>query len=59
MPEHEFLELMTARDVKMQTDRGADQTSYLVSTDSGENVIVMFRDGACSGIQRMQPSPRA
>ena len=57
--EPEFQELVKSRGLTVRPDRRADRTSYWVSTDSGENVIVMFRnDGTCSGIQRMQPTPR-
>ena len=59
MREPGFQELMKSRGVKAQSQRSADRTSYWVSTDSGENILVMFRDGACIGIQRMWPSPRA
>lgn len=31
---------------------------YASEGDVGENVIVMFRDGLCSGIQRMRPDPQ-
>jgi hypothetical protein len=58
MREQEFQELVKARPLDVRPVQSADQTSYWVSTHSGENVIVMFRNGACSGIQRMQPSPR-
>jgi hypothetical protein len=57
--ESEFQDLAKSRALNVRADRTADLTSYWVSTDSGENVIVMFRhDGTCSGIQRMQPTPR-
>jgi hypothetical protein len=32
-----------------------DETAYHLYTEEGENVIVMFRNGRCSGIQRMRP----
>lgn len=32
-----------------------DETSYHVYTGQGENVIVMFRNDRCTGIQRMRP----
>jgi hypothetical protein len=35
-------------------ERG-DETTYHLYTPEGENVIVMFRDGHCAGIQRMRP----
>jgi len=58
MREPEFQELVKSRGLKVRPDRSADQTSYWISTDSGENVIVMFRnDGTCRGIQRMWPTP--
>jgi hypothetical protein len=60
MREADFQKLVRsrARELKVFRDRRADQTSYLVSTNSGENVFVMFwPDGNCCGIQRMQPQP--
>ena len=60
MRESDFQELAKSSALKVRADRTADLTSYWVSTDAGENVIVMFRtDGTCSGIQRMPPTPRA
>lgn len=58
MREQEFQELVKSRSLKTRSDLRSDQTSYWVSTDAGETVIVMFRDGACSGIQRMQPTAK-
>src|SRR5688500_2881285 len=43
MRETEFQELVKSRGLTVRPDRRADRTSYWVSTDSGENVIVMFR----------------
>jgi hypothetical protein len=57
MPEAAFLGLIKSRPVKVKRDTFPDDVSYTVSTRSGENVIVMFREGTCSGIQRMAPTP--
>jgi len=60
MRERDFQELAKSRALNVRADRTADLTRYWASTESGENVIVMFRnDGTCSGIQRMQPTPRS
>jgi hypothetical protein len=58
--EAEFLKLVEPQDLTIKTDRSSEnETSYYITTPSGENVVVMFTDGACSGIQRLQPTPVA
>ena len=34
-----------------------DRQTYWVLTPSGENILVGFQNGKCTGIQRMQPIP--
>jgi hypothetical protein len=58
--EADFLKLIESQELKVRADRSSDgETSYTSATPSGENVVVMFTDGACTGIQRLQPTPIA
>ena len=66
MPEREFQDMVKSRGLTVQITQDDDGgTSYHVSTESGErnvvvnfDVVVMFdKDGACRGIQRLQPTP--
>ncbi len=55
--EEDFLKLVEPQVLTIKIDRSSDgETSYYIATPSGENVVVMFTDGACSGIQRLQPT---
>ena len=57
--EQDFLKLVAPqKQVKVEPDRSdTGEVSYHVTTPSGENVVVMFGEGTCKGIQRLQPSP--
>ena len=56
--EEDFLKLVESQVLTIKIDRSSDgETSYYIATPSGENVVVMFTDGACTGIQRLQPTP--
>ena len=56
--EVDFLKLVESQVVTIKIDRSNDgETSHYIATPSGENVVVMFTDGACTGIQRLQPTP--
>jgi hypothetical protein len=59
MQEREFQRLGRSRSFTIVVDRIAEQTNYSISTQSGENVIVMFRNGVCTGIQRLMPTAGA
>jgi hypothetical protein len=57
MKEDDFNRLAARRKIKItKDDSRAGQSTYSVETPSGENVIVMFTGGTCSGIQRLQPT---
>lgn len=56
MLEPEFQELIKSRSLTVRHVRSENGRSYWVTTDSGENVIVMFEADKCTGIQRMRPS---
>jgi hypothetical protein len=55
--EPDFLKLIDSQDLKVEKSSNADGSSYYISTKSGENIVVMFGEGVCTGIQRLQPTP--
>jgi hypothetical protein len=56
--EQDFLKLIQSQKLEVKPDHSrAGETSYFITTPSGENVVVMFADGNCKGIQRLQPTP--
>ena len=57
--EPDFLKLIDSKDLKVEKVSNTDGSSYYIATKSGENVVVMFGEGVCTGIQRLQPSPVA
>jgi len=63
MPEKAFLKLMDQRKLRYERERSdrKGEVSYYVRIPGKErdaNVYFGFRDGMCSGIQRLQPGPR-
>jgi hypothetical protein len=50
-----ILEKENLRATVSESERTKGERNYHVFAGNGENVIVMFREGKCSGIQRMQP----
>lgn len=52
--EAELRSLIAANGLLVTVTGEGDEKSYHVYRKDGENVIVMFRDGKCSGIQRMR-----
>ena len=56
--EQDFLKLVQSQKLEVKPDHSrTGETSYFITTPSGENIVVMFADGACKGIQRLQPTP--
>lgn len=56
--EQDFLKLVQSQKLEIKPDHSRfGETTYYISTPSGENVVVMFADGSCKGIQRLQPTP--
>jgi hypothetical protein len=52
--EDDLNSLIAANDLLVIVTGEGDEKSYHVYRKDGENVIVMFRDGKCSGVQRMR-----
>ena len=52
--EDELKSLIAANDLLVTVNEKDGEKSYHVYRRDGENVIVMFRDGKCSGVQRMR-----
>ena len=53
--EAELKEIAKKNGLQMEMDAAADGTKhYHVSRVDGENVVVMYREGKCAGIQRMR-----
>ena len=52
--EDELKSLITANDLSATVSEKDGDKSYHVYRRDGENVIVMFREGKCSGVQRMR-----
>jgi len=52
--EDELKSLIAANDLLVTMNEIDGEKSYHVYRSDGENVIVMFRDGNCAGVQRMQ-----
>lgn len=58
MTEAEFQNIIKRQSLTIESDtRRKGRTSYTLSTALGKNVIVMFHDGQCSGIQGMRDTP--
>ena len=61
MSEPAFLKLMIQRKLRYERTEVKGEVSYYVRIPGKErdaNVYFGFRDGLCSGIQRLQPGPR-
>jgi hypothetical protein len=54
MTEDQFKDILAKQKLTVKVNRKDDGTTYFVTTGREQNVIVMFRDGVCSGIQRMR-----
>lgn len=55
MEEKDLRELAAGRDLRTKRSEQDGLVSWRLSMSSGENVVVMFREGICVGIQRMRP----
>lgn|GEM_PF-6350023 len=51
--EDELMSMIASNDLLVTVSERDDNKSYHVYRRDGENVIVMFREGECSGVQRM------
>ena len=52
--EDELMSMIASNDLLVTVSERDGDKSYHVYRRDGENVIVMFREGECSGVQRMQ-----
>ncbi|QDU56702.1 M56 family metallopeptidase [Aeoliella mucimassa] len=60
MPETQLKEIIARHDLDVQTlvSNQGQATNYTLTTPRGESVIVMFRNGVCSGIQHLRDQSR-
>ncbi|MFC1738438.1 DUF4019 domain-containing protein [Planctomycetota bacterium] len=56
MTEHQLVQHCTQYSLAVDYQKSNDESTYHLYTETGENVIVMFHKGQCTGIQRMQPN---
>lgn len=57
MTEPELTNIVSQRKLGVDVSADGDRTTYRVWNMEGENVVIGFRDGECTGIQRMRPDP--
>ncbi len=57
MTEAQLQEIIAKNNLKVNVYSETDPKSYHIFNQNGENVIVGFQDGKCTGIQRMRKAP--
>ncbi len=55
--EERLMQVVAKHKLVSRVTKTEKQTTYTLYNPKGECVVVMFRDGKCSGIQRLRPDP--